>query len=110
MIMLSFCFYTFESGVESRQHAPVDKQVMLPRTAFAKSNGPNGDSVAFLLDVLQVYGELLGALESPIHGLFAFEGTAEELLSTFDAAAGSDLAGVLEYRAAQTPVEGQGTQ
>jgi hypothetical protein len=53
-----------------------------------------------LLD-LQVYGELIGALESPIENLLAFEGTAEDLLATFDAAAGSDLASVLDFKAAQ---------
>jgi hypothetical protein len=54
-----------------------------------------------LLLYLQVYGELIGALESPIENLLAFEGTAEDLLATFDAAAGSDLASVLDFKAAQ---------
>uniref|UniRef100_A0A383W0U5 Uncharacterized protein n=1 Tax=Tetradesmus obliquus TaxID=3088 RepID=A0A383W0U5_TETOB len=55
------------------------------------------------LDAGQVYGELIGTLESPIQNLLAFEGTAEELLATFDAAAGSDLASVLDFKAAQQP-------
>jgi hypothetical protein len=56
-----------------------------------------------LLHCSQVYGELIGALESPIQDLLAFEGAAEDLLATFDAAAGSDLASVLDFKAAQQP-------
>jgi hypothetical protein len=48
----------------------------------------------------QVYGTLLGALESPMMELFAMEGSAEELLACLEDTGGPDVAGLLDYKAA----------
>lgn len=47
-----------------------------------------------------MYGELLGALEGPLHELFAFEGGADELLDVLDDGGGPGLAGLVDYRGA----------
>jgi hypothetical protein len=52
---------------------------------------------------MQVYGELLGVLDSPVMELLVFEGCAEDLLACFDEAGGADVAEVLEYKAAAAP-------
>jgi hypothetical protein len=48
----------------------------------------------------QVYGELLGALESPLQGVLAIEGNAQELVRMFDSAAGSDVVSLVDFKAA----------
>lgn len=50
--------------------------------------------------LLQVYGELLGVLDSPVTELLAIEACAEDLLACFDEAGGADVAQILDYKAA----------
>jgi hypothetical protein len=50
--------------------------------------------------LLQVYGELLSVLDTPIMDLLAIEAPAEDLLACFDEAAGGDFTQLLEYKAA----------
>lgn len=58
---------------------------------------------------LQVYGELLATLQSPVEGVLAIDDLPGDMLTALDGAAGSDLSDVLEYKAqaADSAADGQ---